>query len=215
MGVNMGNRLGFGFVLAFLAALFATNAAGSLVPLDEITVVGTICTNCGYPPNAFPYGPENTIDGDDLTFWHGYNNLQIGYFDILAYSFARPVQLIALSLLMGGGDPFFELYTLGELEIQTSTDTTNGFDGTWTTTATLPGTTTDFDVTVPISVTTEWLRLRPEYHGLGAQGSSPAFYLREASFEERQAATPEPGAIALLLLGLGATAFLRRKIAGT
>ncbi len=208
MGDNMKNRFGFGVILAF----FATNAAGSLVPFDDISVVGTMCSTCG----SYDVAPENTLDGDDSTFWVGKNNLQIGDFDILAYNFARPVQLTAVSLLMGGGDPFFELYTLGELEIQTSTDTTNGFDGTWTTTGSLPGNTPDFAVTVPINATTEWLRLRPEYHGLGALGTSPAFYLREASFDERQVAAPEPGAMMLLVVGgLGATAFLRRRVSRT
>jgi hypothetical protein len=198
-------RLEFGFVLTFLIAFFANNAAGSLVPLGEITVVGTVCTTCG-PVVLYP--PENTIDGDYSTFWHGTNNLQIGDFDLLAYNFARPVQLTAVNLFMGADD---DVYTLGELEIQTSTDTTDGFDGTWTTLASLPGTTPEFEVTVSLSVMTEWLRLRPEYQGDGGSGTSPAFYLRETTFEEVRVA-PEPGITALLLLSaLGLTAFLPRQ----
>ena len=48
-------------VLFVIIAIFAAkNADAILIPLDEISVTGTTCTNCTIPVGS----PEATIDGD-------------------------------------------------------------------------------------------------------------------------------------------------------
>ena len=177
-------------VLCGLFMIFAaTNAAATLIPLDEISVTGTTCTRqC----TAGIFYPEATIDGDVSTFWHGENNLLIGEVDFLTYHFAQLYELTTISFITL--DP---KYTMGELDLQWSS---NG--AAWTTFAHLPGDTTGSHHVIPVGgIETQWIQLRAEYQGRGAHGQSPAHYLREIYFEVGQA-VPEPSSLLLVVSGV-------------
>lgn len=185
-------------VFSFIVTLAAGNATATLVPLEDITVTGDYCTTC-----PFPAGPERTIDGDLNTQWHGVNDIPLGAVNVLAYSFSTIKTLEAVDLFFINP---LDIWIAGELDVQWSSDTTDGFDGTWTTLASRPGDTPNNPkpIQIPFApVQTEWLRLRMEYQGRGASGNSPAFGLNEIQFHETQA--PEPSMLFVLgsaLVGL-------------
>jgi len=184
------------FILA--AVLVATHAPASLVPLAEIMVTGDFCTTC-----PFPAGPELTIDGDLNTQWHGVNDIPLGGVNILAYNFVAATELNAVDLFFINP---LDIWIAGELDVQWSSNTTNGFDGTWATLASRPGDTPNNPkpIHIPfIPIETEWLRLRMEYQGIGASGVTPAFGLNEIQFHR----VLEPST--LLLLGAGLLGLVR------
>ncbi len=143
-----------------------------------ITVVGDFCTTCG-----FPAGPELTIDGDLDTQWHGVNDIPLGGVNVLAYNFLPKTEIQAVDLFFING---LDIWIAGELEVQWSDDTTDGFDGTWVTLASRPGDTPNNPkpVHIPFApVEIEWLRLRMVYQGQGARGVTPAFGMHEIEFQ--------------------------------
>ena len=116
-------------------ALSAQRAEASLVPLSEITASGDFCQSC-----PFASRPRRSVDGKTTTFWHGTNDLEVGDVNILVYRFDRFVMLTTVGLFMMNRQ---ERWELGELDIQVSQDTSDGFGGTWGTIAHLPGNTPD------------------------------------------------------------------------
>ncbi len=187
-------------VFGIIGVLVAANATASVIPPELITVTGDYCTTC-----PFPAGPERTIDRDLDTQWHGVNDIPLGAVNILAYHFKATTSLQAVGLWFINP---LDVWTAGELDVQWSSDTTDGFDGTWTTLASLPGDTPNYPkpIIIPFaSVDTEWARLRMEYQGRGASGVSPAFGLNEILF------IPEPSMLFVLGWGLVHIVGYRRK----
>jgi PEP-CTERM motif-containing protein len=93
---------------------------------------------------------------------------------------------------------------MGELDIEISSNSTDGQDGTWSIIDHIDGDFTpsggDFTRLYNI-VSTEWLRLSMTYQGRAAPGTSPAFSLSEMDFYTEDM-VPEPATIFLLSFGL-------------
>ena len=144
--------------------------------LIEKTTISVFGTN----PNL-TYNIDNTTDGDYGTFWHGTNNIQIGATDYLAYRFDTLLSISQIDFF----NNYTSAYNMGELEIQVSQNSTDGFDGDWITIDQVAG---DFnppsgDFTRTFDpVATQWLRLAMTYQGRAAHGGTPSFILSEIDF---------------------------------
>lgn len=188
------------FLFLYLALCGQAHAV-TLIDNIHITVFGTVQPG---------YSTSSTIDDNLSTFWHGVNDLQIGQQDVLAYLFDQPYDISQIDFF----NNFLDIYLMGELDIQTSQNSTTGFDGLWTTVDHIDG---DFnppggDFTRLLDLdSTSWVRLLMTYQGRGAHGGSPAFYLSEIDFygEPSSVVIPEPST--LLLLTISLFGFSRRK----
>lgn len=162
--------------LCMMAVLLATvNAvdAVSLIDNSEIQIFWTL----GIPQ----YPSSNTIDDNLNTFWHGTNGIQPGMTNYLAYRFNQPHSIDRIDLF----NDFTNYYTMGELDIQISQNSTNGLDGTWATIDHINGdfTAPDGEFARIVNIeSTLWVRFWMTYQGRGAHGVTPAFYLSEVDF---------------------------------
>ena len=155
--------------VAFITC-FAAVAEAQILSPTEVQVFGT--------PGVAANRPANTTDGDRTTFWRapaGTNQAAV-----LAYRFLHVSRISRIGFV----DDVRNRYELGALEIQTSQNSTNGFDGDWTTVESIqpdfnpPG--GDFSRSVSIA-STRWIRLRLTP---AAQGTPPeGFALSEIQFE--------------------------------
>lgn len=166
---------------AILILSIAAPSQAQTISQADITAVGTI----GHPQNR----PERTVDGNNSTFWQGSAALSVGAADFLAYRFSRVYRISQIAFV----NDVQNLYALGQLDIQTSQDSTDGRDGVWTT---IDSVAPDFnppggDFTRPLAIAgTLWIRLRLTYQGRGAyQG---AFYLSEVIFSGEIAGSEPP-----------------------
>ena len=184
----------------FLSLVLCGQAyAVTLIDNIHITVFGTVQPG---------YSTSSTIDDNLNTFWHGVNNLQLGQQDVLAYLFDQPYDISQIDFF----ENYQNQYLMGELDIQTSQDSTNGVDGFWTTADHING---DFnppsgDFTELLNLnSTAWVRLLMTYQGRGAHGGSPAFYLTEIDFygEPAKNVIPEPSTFLLFGISLLSLAF--------
>lgn len=176
----------------------------TLVDNSDITVFGTVFNQ---------YVPSNTIDDNLDSFWHGTNDIQIGQTNFLAYHFDIPYDLSQIDFF----ENYQNRYLMGELDIQTSQNSTDGIDGLWINQIHINGdfnpANGDFTQLVDFD-STQWVRLFMTYQGRGAHGSSPAFYLSEIDFygEKPSIIIPEPSTLFLLGTGLLGLVFRRKRV---
>jgi hypothetical protein len=173
----------------------------ALIPSAEVTVFGTVFNQ---------YVPENTIDDDLGTFWHGTNDIQQGQSNYLSYRFNSPYAISLISFY----ENYQNSYLMGELDIQESSNSTDGMNGIWVNVEHIAG---DFnppsgDFATAVSIeSTQWIRLLMTYQCRGAHGGSPAFYLSEIDFQGKAVTSPVPEPATLSLLGLGMFGFAMWK----
>lgn len=178
--------LGNGTISALIGFLFlfpvgCKEASSSGSESGVIQVIDNSTVTVSGNDNRMDYPLSNTIDDDNATFMTT-NTLSISDVKYIAYEFASSIKLVRLEMV----DNYTNDYNMGDLEVQVSTDSTNGVNGTWETVATMTYSTTDFssgDGTIQINRSNvKWLKLRMTYTGTGAYGGTPAFYLSEISF---------------------------------
>jgi len=140
-------------------------------------VVKEVTSNFEHP--NFPI--VNALDGDSDTFMTTFG-LNKGDVRIIAFEFESisNVQVIDFE------DNYTNQYSLGDLQIQISDNSTDGLDGQWQTIQNLSASENAFidgDGSVSLSgISTKWIRLRMTFLGTGAYGGSPSFYLSEITF---------------------------------
>ncbi len=171
------------WVVADVVSFIATPTSPSIIDNSKIEVFGTVWN--------VVYSPDNTIDDDLSTFWHGTNDIQIDMTNFLAYHFSSSYGVTRIDFF----DDYTNSYNMGELDIQISQNSTNGLDGDWTTIDHIAGdfspTNGDFTRLVDIG-STSWIRLFMNYQGRAAYGSTPAFYLSEIDFYTNTSPPPPP-----------------------
>jgi hypothetical protein len=196
-----------------LTLITAVSANAAIVSNSEITAFGTL-----YPEGWYGVlgGPEYTIDGSFGTTWRGVNDIQVGQTNFLAYRFSEAYSISSINFY----DDYLNSYYMGEMDIQTSDDSLNGLDGTWTTVDHIAGdfapANGDFSRTVGID-STLWIRLFMTYQGRAGAGQTPSLLLSEISFNGQPANSPNPvplpGTLPLLCAGIAALLASRKKIA--
>ena len=189
----------------------AATANAALVSNSEITAFGTL-----YPVGWYGVlgGPDYTIDGNLSTTWRGVNDVQVGQTNFLAYRFSEAYTISRVDFY----DDYLNTYYMGEMDIQTSDDSIDGVDGTWTTVDHIAGDFApingDFSRNLGID-STLWIRLFMTYQGRAAAGQTPSFLLSEVNFYGQPAKSPNPvplpGTLPLLCVGI-ASLLATRKI---
>lgn len=174
-------------ILLLLLILFGTAglASADLIPNHEIEVYESNYHGSWFPENTI----SDNLGGGDL--WAGKDDIQIGEVEWLVYKFSGPINLSQIYFYLPKfySSPIddYLYYFMGELEIQISqkADPNPNSDADWITIHQVSG---DFEpdkafFTVLVDdITTSWVRLRMEYQGRGAWGSTPEFFLNEIDF---------------------------------
>lgn len=131
--------------------------------------------------NRSDYPISNTLDARPETFMttHTVSNGTMVY---VAYKFTSQLKLSRIEIV----DNYTNNYNMGDLEVQVSSDSTNGIDGTWLVVTNITAATSNFingDGAIQINqANVKWLKLKMTYTGTGAYGGTPAFYLSDISF---------------------------------
>lgn len=147
--------------------------AGLSVLSDSGIVVQSSHDRADYPANS-------TLDGVYTTFMTT-PELNIADTVTLTYQLPDLTDIESIDLV----NDYIDEYALGDLTILVSSDSTDGADGTWETITQMNSTNHGFvngDGNVLIERNMKWLKLKMEYYGSGAYGSSPSFYLSEIIF---------------------------------
>lgn len=130
--------------------------------------------------NRDDYPVSKTMDNNYATFWTT-QTLSLNDVKVIAYKLLTPTNIESISIT----DNYTNKYNLGDLKLYTSTDSTNGADGTWNLITEMNASNNTFvngDGTILINDTILWVRLIMTYTGTGAHGSTPTFYISEIDF---------------------------------
>ena len=139
------------------ASVFWISSFACLAGVAEAQIISSTQIEVFGAPGSGPNRAANTTDGDRTTSWRIASS-PAGTI-LLAYRFRQPVHITRVTFV----DDVQNRYALGALELQTSSNSTDGADGDWTTVDSVPADFTapsgEFSRTVTIA-STRWIRLR-------------------------------------------------------
>lgn len=129
------------------------------------------------------YPISNALDYNRATFMTT-PTLTTGEKKTILFRFDSPVSISAIEFI----DDYTNEYSLGDVVISASKDSTDGANGSWENIASVNYYThpfTDGDGIISAEANNIlWVRMEMTYSGKGAYGSTPSFYLSEINFLE-------------------------------
>lgn len=132
----------------------------------------------GYTPSfSFRGTMGDAFDGNKGSFIYSYNVAMNDTMNV-AFRLTAPSYVECVKFT----DDYTNQYSLGDLEVLVSSNSTDGENGTWSLASTMNNANTSFvngDGVIHIGQSALWIKLRMKYTGTGAFGASPAFYLSE------------------------------------
>lgn len=170
----------------------------SAPPWESVTGDGAAGDSSGaVAPNGLPsvfavginlrpdYPPSLAVDGDRGTFITT-NTLRTGDTKSIIFGLPDQTDLAGIEII----DDYTNAYSLGDLTVLVSANSTDGLDGTWHAVADITASNNPMSLGDGIiefsAFGVRWVKLYVRYMGTGAHGMSPAFYLSEVRFIEAE-----------------------------
>lgn len=149
-------------------------------PAPELVLINSDLIDFVASHSRNDYPVDNTLDKDANTFATTYT---LALDEVFYIAYLLPENQFVTKIKTYNN--YTDTYTLGDLEIFVSQDSTNGINGNWTKVNQQSASYNDFldgDSELDINSNALWIKLVMTYTGSGAHGTTPAFYLSEIQF---------------------------------